>query len=217
VSAASILPQAPETQVVAPFQRGMNANLEMHARKIALELTSSRKGWHRAARDTFTLLRAFQMERDLAPDDVDGFLVWLQSVTKTVDEPNGIPKATGSRLRDAGHALHAGFEGTQGKLATIGQLLARGKDAPTVRACIADGSFPKLVEEVLGHKGGYPALRVTERASELDKELLATGYEVEAPVLREWLYEFVQEYGGEWAAFLDAKIAAAADLLGERE
>jgi hypothetical protein len=141
VSAAPILPQAPETVNQSRF------SLEQEAVALGVRFNTNARDLKGLSRD---LYQAWLARTDGLAGTIDGYAAWLDELDC------GIPRTSLWRRLKVGYALKAGFpeSWSDEELIDAAQLHEAGNEPDTVRATVESGKAAKAAE-ASRHQGAF--------------------------------------------------------------
>jgi hypothetical protein len=200
VSAAPILPQAPETVNLSRF------SLEQEAKSIGVRYATNTREAKSIWRDLWLNFTAWKSRRPL------GTIVTLDAYGDWLDELEcGIPRTSLWRKLHAGHALVLGYpeEWSEEQLVDAAQLHEAGNEPDTVRATVESGKAAKAAEATR-HAGAFrlPVSVAFQGDAQAAIPILTDYYNVPA----------TDAVGALLSRVVSLKSSGKlADLLGERE
>jgi hypothetical protein len=199
VSAAPILPHAPETQVSRVFQ------LEREAKDLGVRFQSNAKDLKALSRDLYLNYQAWLARTDGLAGTIDGYAGWLDELDC------GIPRTSLWRRLKVGLALKSGYpEGwSDEELIDAAQLHEAGNEPEAVRATVESGKSAKAAEATR-HQGAFrlPVSVAFQGDAQLALPILTDYYNVPA----------TDAIGVLLSRVVSLKSSGKlADLLGERE
>jgi hypothetical protein len=199
VSAAPVLPQAPETVNLSRF------SLEQEAVALGVRFNTNAKDLKGLSRDLYLNYQAWLARTDGLAGTIDGYAGWLDELDC------GIPRTSLWRRLKVGYALKVGFSDawSDEELIDAAQLHEAGNAPDTVRATVESGKAAKAAEAVR-HQGAFrlPVSVAFQGDAQAAIPILADYYNVPA----------TDAVGVLLSRVVSLKSSGRlADLLGERE
>jgi hypothetical protein len=199
VSAAPILPQAPETVNQSRF------SLEQEAVALGVRFNTNARDLKGLSRDLYLNYQAWLARTDGLAGTIDGYAAWLDELDC------GIPRTSLWRRLKVGYALKAGFpeSWSDEELIDAAQLHEAGNEPDTVRATVESGKAAKAAEATR-HAGAFrlPVSVAFQGDAQLALPILTDYYNVPA----------TDAVGVLLSRVVSLKSSGRlADLLGERE
>jgi hypothetical protein len=199
VSAAPILPQAPQTGIRA------YSNLEQEAVALGVRFNTNARDLKGLSRDLYLNYQAWLARGRVLTGTEAGYALWLDELDC------GIPKTSLWRRLKVGYALKAGYpeSWSDEELIDAAQLHEAGNEPDTVRATVESGKAAKAAEATR-HQGAFrlPVSVAFQGDCQLALPILTDYYNVPA----------TDAVGVLLSRVVSLKSSGRlADLLGERE